>query len=488
MSDKPNLIFFMTDNHTRNALGCYGHPLVRTPNLDRIAGKGVRFTTAYSASPVCCPSRATLATGRYPHQTGFWDNAIVYDGSVPSWMHRMREQGYTTVGIGKLHYRSSEDDNGFSEEIMPMHIVDGKGALVHLLRGHDDEPVSVGQWELYLERTGVGTTVYQDYDRRITAAAIDWLKRNSNRGPWALMVSYPSPHPPFTLPQRLIDLYPPERVRLPEDFGPDRRSKHPAIEHLRRQKGTLEITDEAALRRIVAAYYALITHADEQIGQVMRAADDLGVLSSARVVYTSDHGELTGAHGVLGKFSLFEGAIGVPMILSGPGLPAGRAVTDTVHHVDLMPTLVALAGGAQDTSLPGRPLGEVIAGKVQPRPGFAEYHATGSFAGSFLLRHGKDKLIYHVGMPRQVFDLAADPEECRDLVEAGTGNAVADRLEAELRKICDPEAVDAQAKADQRAHVAAWGGREAVLQTGALVFSPPPGIAAERKPTASIRA
>ena len=488
MSDKPNLLFFMTDNHTRGALGCAGHPMVLTPTLDKIAAGGVRFTTAYSASPVCCPSRAALATGRYPHQTGFWDNAIVYDGSVPSWMHRLRDEGYTVVGIGKLHYRSSDDDNGFTEEIMPMHIVDGKGALVHLLRGQDDEPLSVGQWELYLDRTGAGTTVYQDYDRRITAAAISWLEKNGGKGPWALVVSYPSPHPPFTVPQRLLDLYPPERVRLPEDFGPGRRSMHPAIVHLRKQKGTLEITDEAALRRIVAAYYALITHADEQIGEVMRTADSLGVLSSARIVYTADHGELTGAHGVLGKFSLFEGAIGVPLILSGPGLPAGATIADTVHHVDLMPTLVELAGGPADSDLPGTSLSHVIAGRVRPRVGFAEYHATGSFAGSFLLRDGTDKLIYHVGMPRQLFDLAVDPEECHDLIEAGRGAETADRLEAKLRRICDPEAVDAQAKADQRAHVAAAGGREAVLQTGALVFSPPPGIAAERAPTTSIRA
>ena len=153
-----------------------------------------------------------------------------------------------------------------------------------------------------------------------------------------------------------------------------------------------------------------------------------------------------------------------------------------------MPTLVELAGGTADSDLPGTSLSQVIAGRVRPRVGFAEYHATGSFAGSFLLRDGTDKLIYHVGMPRQLFDLAVDPEECHDLIEAGRGAETADRLEAKLRRICDPEAVDAQAKADQRAHVAAAGGREAVLQTGALVFSPPPGIAAERAPTTSIRA
>ena len=121
-----NFIFFQSDNHNRDLLGCYGDPLVKTPNLDRIAQNGVRFTNAYAASALCCPARASIATGRFPHQTRFWDNAIVYDGSVPSWMHRIRESGCEVVSIGKLHYRSSEDDNGFSKEILPMHIVNQK--------------------------------------------------------------------------------------------------------------------------------------------------------------------------------------------------------------------------------------------------------------------------------------------------------------------------------------------------------------------------
>jgi choline-sulfatase len=489
--DRPNLLYFMTDNHARNALGCYGHPVVQTPNLDRIAASGVRFATAYSTAPVCCPSRAALATGRYAHQTGFWDNVMAYDGSVPSWMHRLRDCGYTVVGIGKFHYRSSQDDNGFSEEIMPMHLVDGRGALVHLLRGVDDEPVSVGQWELYLERTGIGTSVYQDYDRRITAAAVDWLKRNGSRGPWALVVSYPSPHPPFTVPKRLMDLYPADRIRLPADFGADRRSTHPAMEHLRKQKGTLEISDAEALRRVVAGYYALITHTDEQVGEVMRCAEGLDVLPSTTVFYTTDHGELTGAHGILGKFCLFEGAIGVPMLISGCGWPAGRVVDDVVSHVDVLPTFLELAGASPaegDRALPGRPLSLAVAGRNAGRVGFAEYHATGSPTGAFLLRDDRDKLIYHVGMPRQLFDLGSDPEECRDLLAENPRSDLADRLERKLREICDPEEVDSRAKADQRRCLATWGGRDAVLKDGALVFTPPPGIAAERRPTASINA
>ena len=115
-----NLIFLLSDNHARGWAGCYGHPAARTPALDALAASGARFANAYTASPICCPARAALTTGRYPHQTGYWDNAIVYDGHVPSWMHRLRAAGYDTASVGKLHFRSTEDDNGFGEEIAPM--------------------------------------------------------------------------------------------------------------------------------------------------------------------------------------------------------------------------------------------------------------------------------------------------------------------------------------------------------------------------------
>jgi choline-sulfatase len=170
MTQAPNLLFFLSDNHNRDVLGCYGHGIVRTPTLDGLAARGARFENAYCSSSLCVPSRASIATGRFPHQTGYWDNVIAYDGRVPSWMHRLRDAGYDTVSIGKLHYRSTEDDNGFAEEIVPLHIVDGVGGLVGLLRWN--EPPKTGFFDLYDKRSGVGETEYQDYDRKITAEAV----------------------------------------------------------------------------------------------------------------------------------------------------------------------------------------------------------------------------------------------------------------------------------------------------------------------------
>ncbi len=483
MVEPRNLVFFLSDNHARDITGCYGHPLVRTPNLDRLASAGVRFENAYCASPLCCPSRASLATGRYPHQTGYWDNAIVYDGKVESWMHRLRTQGHRVVSIGKLHFRSADDDNGFTEEIMPMHILEERGGVMMLLRSSGDEPTAEGQWELYTERSGVGSTHYQDYDRDITKRAIAWLREREHKDgrPWVLFVSYVSPHPPFQVPERLFGLYPLSEIDLPADFGPSDRPEHPAIQHLRKVMGTKEITDTEVLRRVAAGYFGLITHVDEQIGEVLGALAETGLDDNTRVLYTSDHGELFGAHGLFGKSNMYEGAVGVPLIMSGPDIPRGGVVRQITSHVDIFPTVVEAVGGRceTDSDRHGVSLWPAMGGEEQERLGFVEYHAAGARAASFVLREGAMKLIYHVGMAPQLFDLEKDPGETHDLMAEDASRSIGRALEAKLREICDPEEVDARAKRDQAAKIDFWGGKDAVAQSGSLVFTPPPGVAAE---------
>jgi choline-sulfatase len=482
-----NLLFFLSDNHARSALGCYGHPAVQTPVLDAIAASGVRFANAYTASPICCPARASIATGRYPHQTGYWDNAIVYDGRMRSWMHRLRDAGYDVVSVGKLHFRATEDDNGFTEEIAPMHILNGKGGVSMLLRWSDEEPVNKGQWELYLEKSGIGETHYQHYDVDISDRAIAWLDARSrqNGRPWALFVSYVSSHPPFTVPQRFYDLYDKAELPLPPAFRPRERPEHPAVAHLRAKMGFKAMTDEAALRRIARCYCALITHLDTEIGRVMAAARAGGLLDNTRIVYTSDHGEALGAHGLFGKYTLYEPSAGVPFLLAGPDLPQGAVVDTPVSHVDLYPTLLAAAGlgrVAEEHDLAGEDLFAIASGAQRARPVFAEYHAAGSRHGMSMVRVGDEKLIYHVGAPMQLFDLARDPDERHDLMATNSGVARAAELEAVLRTFCDPEAVDVRAKADQRRKAEFWGGNAEILKEGLLVYTPPPGVKAEVEP------
>lgn len=488
MTKPTNLLFIVSDNHNRAVTGCYGHPIVKTPALDQLAAHGTRFANSYAVSALCVPSRASLATGRYVHQNGCWDNAIAYDGRIPSWMHRLRDHGMNVTAIGKLHFRSNEDDNGFSEEILAMHLHEGKGAIRNLLRGFDAEPPCTdgARWKLYADRSGVGSTHYQDYDRDISAKTIAWLRdraQHRSAKPWALYVGYISPHPPFCVPQRLYDLYPEDRMPLPVRCRPGDRPEHPAMRYMRDIDGWLDMTDERMLRRVAAGYFGLITHLDEQIGAVMKEVEALGLLETTRVVYTSDHGDLFGAQGIFGKKNLYEGSIGVPLIMAGAGVPEGKTVRQLASHVDLYPTFVAGAGldvASEDRGLPGVSLLPALAGREDSaRPVFAEYHAQGSKAGAFMLRSGDLKLVYHVGMPAQLFDLTADPDEAHDLVAEGRAGDAAAALERTLRTICDPEAIDAAAKSDQRAAAERWGGPDKLRGEVNIIFTPPPGVSKE---------
>lgn len=481
MAKAANTIVFLSDNHAQWATGCYGERTIRTPGIDSIARRGVRFDNAYCASPLCCPSRAAIATGRFPHQTGFYDNVLVYDGSVPSWMHRARAAGCRVVSVGKLHFRGTDDDNGFSEERIPMHILDGRGGTAMLLRAAGGERQAVGQWELYTEQAGVGVTPYQHYDRDITRSAIEWLRNeaeNPSDAPWILFVSYASPHPPFRVPQHIDDEIAGDQVPLPPAFRAPERTEHPAARHLRAIMGTKAIDDEAMLRRVTKAYLGLISHIDRQICEVLGEVAGLD-LGDPRLVYTSDHGEMLGANGLFGKSNVYEGAIKVPLVMSGPDVPEGEVRSDIVSHVDLFPTLLESAGVPivdADTDLPGRSL---FAPPDDDRELFVEYHATGTTGGAYVLRHGCHKLIHHIGHPPELFNIERDPHETNDLAAVREYADVRADLTARLHAICDPERVDRAAKQAQAQKVEAFGGREALIEAGALVYTPPPGTPAE---------
>lgn len=480
MIEPKNLIVFLTDNHARSMLGAAGHAIIQTPNLDRLAGDGVRFENAYCVSPLCCPSRAALATGRYPHDTGYWDNSLAYDGRIATWQRRVRDQGHQVTAIGKLHYRSGDVDNGFSEEIVPLHIVDGKGALIALLRATPEGvPPRQGHRKIY-EQSGIGLADYQIYDRQITEHAVAWLEQHgrAHDKPWVLLVSYASPHPPFSVPERFWNMYPLDQVPMPVQWRKADQPQHPAVQYLSWMNSFADEFEEDFIRRVVAGYCGLISVVDEHVGTVLAQAENLGLMRDTRVIYTSDHGEAAGHHGIMGKANHYEHALGVPLLIAGAGVPAGKVVGQISSHVDLFATIVEAVGAElveEDASLPGQSLWPAIGGAGTMRSAFAEYHAMGARNAGFALRQGRYKLIYHVGMPRQLFDLAADPMEERDLMLDQPHHPTADELEAQLRRIVDPEAVDRRAKADQLAHAGAFGGIAEVAKAGVFSASPIPG-------------
>lgn len=231
-----NMLFIMSDEHNKRVLGAAGHPMIRTPNLDRLAANGVRFSDAYCNSPICVPSRASFHTGRYVHDIRFWDNAIPYDGSVTSWAHRLRDAGHRVDSIGKLHFRSEDDDNGFTQEHIPLHVVGGIGAANGLVR--DPPPRRKAALRL-AEQAGQGDSDYQRYDDNITAAAEQWIAARAAQPddkPWCLFVSLVCPHFPLISRPEWFGLYPESEVPWPNLYGKNERPNHPFVEALRQSQ------------------------------------------------------------------------------------------------------------------------------------------------------------------------------------------------------------------------------------------------------------
>lgn len=479
MSNATNLIFFLTDNHARSVLGCYGHPIVKTPNLDKIAETGVRFTNAYCASPLCCPSRAALATGLFPHQTGYWDNYFAYNGGHPSWHGWLRDQGRTAVAVGKLHYLSNEIAQGFTGEVNTMHIHKATGDLVGLLRGTEAGVPERMSFRNMYGKSGIGEAPYQKYDLDVTKSAIGWLKDEApkQKQPWVLLVSYASPHPPFTVPERYYRMYPIDKVPLPVQWDKNSRPNHPALNHIRRVDCLAEPVDEAFVRRTVAGYCGLVSHIDEQIGEVISVAREGRLLENTQLLYTSDHGEAAGNHGMFGKSTLYEHSLGIPLMMCGPNIPEGTVIEEIVSNVDLFDTILECMGFTDkkcaDKRL-GTSLWPQIGGKQNHRIGFAEVHVKSTKNAAYMLRDKNMKLIYHVDAPPQLFDLGSDPNEETDLVNNSAYAQTIERLEHELRRIVDPEAVNAKAKADQCTHAERNGGISVIQNQQNITMTPPP--------------
>ncbi len=472
-----NLLFILSDEHNRRIMGCSGHPMVRTPHLDQLAARGTRFTDAYCNSPLCVPSRASLATGRYVHDVRAWDNAQPYDGSVPSWGHRLRAQGHHVTAVGKLHFRSADDPNGFDEEILTMHVPGGVGDPIGLVR-QDAPPIAV---TLQLaEKVGRGDSSYQQYDDAITESAVAWLRaRAQARGgkPWVLFVSLVAPHFPLIARPEWYDLYPEDAVPWPSQYAQEERPTHPFIRTMRDVYIYDRAFTPAKVRQAIAAYFGLVSFLDHNIGRLLAALQDTGLADSTRVIYSSDHGDNLGERGLWGKSTLYEDAAGVPLVMAGPGIPQGVVCRTPVSLVDAFPTIVQCVGAhpaPEDAQLPGTSWFDVLRGQAPRHPAFSEYHATGSTTGAFMLRHGPFKYVHYVGLPPQLFDLDADPQERRNLAEeTGYAGLVAD-CEARLRRIVDVEAADARAHADQARRAQDFGGPDAILAKGTYGYSPVP--------------
>ncbi len=376
-SARPNVLFLIADD-LNTMLGAYGDPLARTPHIDKLAARGVRFDRAYCTFPLCGPSRNSMLTGLYPNSTGIHGNSQIFRQSIPAQLslsQAFRQQGWFAGRIGKLYHYNVPNSIGTD--------------------GHDDP----SSWELELNPAGVDRTEEHPKITTLTpgqfggtlswyaspksdahhtdamlAADAEWVLERcakQRHRPFFLAVGFFRPHTPYVAPKDpYFGYYPREKMRIVAGIKEDQADIPPAgLASYKREQDNM--TDDQR-REALRAYYASISFMDAQVGRVIAALDRLGLADTTTIVFTSDHGYHTGEHGLWQKQSLFEESARVPLLIVAPGVAAKNAVARTpVSHLDLFPTLAELAGVTPPSNLQGQSLVPILKNPAATGRGWA---------------------------------------------------------------------------------------------------------------------
>ena len=443
---RPNFVFVCSDHHRYMDTGYMGHKYVKTPNLDRIARQGVVFTNNYCSNPVCVPARSGMMTGVYASDVDSYCNSTVWDGSHPTWGTMLRRVGYYTRAVGKLDLNPAHD-MGF-EEFNTSHGHASNPDITSLFRRplvHRDQ-----------ERRGVDGRSRDDRhrDEGRTQHGVDFIRGGARKQqqPWALFVGLTQPIGHVGLKQ-YYDRYYPDQVDMPSVTLEELEELHEVFQQLRNFKNISTPIPEERIRRARAGYYAMVSELDEYVGRLWDALKQTGQMENTIFIYTSDHGSSQGEHGLWLINNVYDLTARVPLVMAGSGLPEGTTVDTPVGHVDVVATMLELAGAKGHKALRGYSLLPLIKGRKGKHPGvaFCETHSEGNATGSYVIRKGDWKYIHFTWYDDLLFNVAEDPEELQNRIsDPGTGK-VREELLGILRSLLNPDEVTLKAfKAQKR--------------------------------------
>lgn len=448
MSTRPNILLILADEHAPQLSGVYGHPIVRSPNLDQLGTDGVVFDGAYCNSPICVPSRMSLMTGRLPSSDGVYDNASPLASDTVTWAHLLRATGYDVVLAGKQHFIGPDQLHGFRTQLShDLHA----SALHPIYRWDDGVAPAARPWH-HLQTIGPGTTPEIETDDDVEARSVEYIRsRKDSDQPWALVSSYIAPHFPFVAPQKYWDMYDPDTVDMPNIPAGHLEEQHPLYARLRSTFGLDDVTEEQ-IRRARAGYYALVTYLDDKIGQLLRTLEETGQADNTIVVFTADHGEMLGEHGLWRKSTFYEHSARVPLVVRWPGVVAGgRRVPQAVSLVDLVATLLDVAETEPTRPIDGTSLSGLMKG-TDPEwkdEAISEYVAHGILGPTAMLRRGKYKFNYIHGEAPELYDLEADPGEFTNIAGAEGHRTLVEEMQADLLARWDAASLDQEVRRSQ---------------------------------------
>jgi arylsulfatase A-like enzyme len=426
-AERPNIMLLVSDDQRPDTIHALGNDTIRTPNLDRLVAEGSTFTRATCANPICTPSRAEILTGCTGFRCGVVDFGGTIDPQLPTMSRWFGAAGYSTCYVGKWHNdgvpitRGYDFTNGLFRGGGAKFLKPATDYAGRPTTGYTGWIFQDDKRNLFPEK-GVGLT--PEISQHFADAAIEVIN-DAGEKPFFLHVNFTAPHDPLMLPPKWETAYKPEDMPLPKNF----LAQHP-FDH-----GNFDGRDEKLFqwprtpeetRREIAAYYAVISHMDEQIGRIISAVEKSGKLENTIIVFSSDHGLGVGSHGLRGKQSMYEHTIGVPLIMRGPKIPLGDKFAAQCCLRDIFPTLCDLAGvpGPAD-KIDGKSLWPVLSGTVKQIHPFV----TGYFRNvQRMIRTTDWKYIeYPEAKRQQLFHLTVDPDEMRNLIDEASAQDV--RLE-----------------------------------------------------------
>ncbi|MHC4249396.1 MAG: sulfatase-like hydrolase/transferase [Planctomycetota bacterium] len=435
---RPNIIVIMSDEHNAGVTGCYGNSVVRTPNLDGLARRGVTFEGCYTNSPLCVPSRLSFTAGKYASRVGAWSNDCwLPSDDCPSLPRIMNAAGYESLLCGKMHYDAARR-YGFTEveRIGNKSRKSGKGAR----RKADDlqpKPGISGRFEHF--HPGDDSSVL-NHDRKVTPGVLEFLEgRARDAKPFFLLAGYVAPHFPLIVPERYWEPYR-GKVPMPEIPAGHLDALPLNYKHLR-----IGFNVEDAPRDIVRKgrelYYGLTEWFDDEVGKVLEALGRSEFAEDTVVIYTSDHGENIGEHGLWWKNCMYEHAARVPLVVSWPARWTGGARrTQACSLVDVVKTIAELGGASVPDDWDGDSMLPWLDddGFAWKDTALSEYYAHNIASGYAMLRRGSMKYVYHTPADdrrppeRELYDLDADPGEFTNLAGVAGHERIVTEMHAAL--------------------------------------------------------
>lgn len=420
----PNILLIQTDQLAANALSVYGNATVKDPNIRKLADSGVVFDNCYCNLPMCSPSRASMHTGRLPFSIGMYDNASEFHADLPTFCHYLRNMGYRSELSGKMHFVGPDQLHGYERrhttEIYPANF----GWTVDWSKGREYRPTNLTMAPI-IESGPAVRTLQMDYDDEVAffgiQALYDLARRNDGR-PFQLTISFSSPHSPFVIARRFWDRYRHDNIELPAvpPFGEDEMDHLSRNLHYCQARHMFTVTDEHR-RNARHAYYGMISYIDDKVGDIMDVLQQTRLAANTVVIFTSDHGEMLGERGMWFKQHFFEWAARVPFIVWAPGLFQPSRIRENISLIDLMPTMLELAGGKPfaDFAAPcdGKSLVPALSGDGSALADLAisEFAADGSTGPSRMVRKGKWKLMWLEGRDTLLYDVESDRHEVNNL-------------------------------------------------------------------------